>query len=425
MHKRLMIFAIALLGVAALAMVLFPGTGTLARGQGKGQGQGKGKPGTETTNNLSYPTYFKGTSLQTGTIGLYSLTGTLGNGMSYGCLKQETIGTTVYDNTSCVDDNGTYQTAEQCAAAATETAPAGKCNGFSVEPIYWQKSNSTWQAGYATSDTALPVDYIDWGDNLESKAWPVQVLRVETNTFSTRPPDEANPVVNTANLRYDMWHVFGQGTNELWGVHTNTAGTPYAYLGTVDVGGTPTTYAAWPYAVNVTYSARLNIAKLATGTASCTAADPYGLLPWKEAAGGTYYWEGAAYTNDMAYTPELNIKGSYVYGYNWNLRSESMPSGVTKTGWWRLTFYTTDNSINFGAWTSPTDTNNTLAPPVSPLTPSPVPAATSQIVPAADTGMVFVPQVDKANNLTYIDICITEGNAGGGQGGGKGNHGGR
>jgi hypothetical protein len=313
----------------------------------------KGPPtGGETTTNLSYPALFAGTSAQTGIIGSFSLGAAFPNGMSYGCNKPETIGTTTYPNTSCVDDTATVVTpitAEAC------TATGGKCAGLPVERIYWQKNNSnTWQAGYAAATPSVPAHYVDWGDNLEGRTWPVQVLRVETNTFA----DLATLIEPMSLLRFDMWHVFGQGTNELWGARATDADPPVPYV-----------FAAWPYAVNNDNSAskaRLNITKLGYGPAPCPTTatgvsqvpDQFKSLAWN----GTTRWQVADLTwelYDQVYTAELNIKGSYVYGYNWNLRSNPVPTDVGKSGWWRLTFYDPDNSVDFGEWIEPTETINT------------------------------------------------------------------
>ncbi len=362
---------------------------------------------SESTNNLSYPARFYGTSLQSGTIGSHTLGGVFPTSMSYGCLVPETVGTTTYPNTSCYDSTaGTYMNYEQCYAKCLALVNPTGDPGYVppatlVEPIYWQKQTvNKWQAGYEVSETPLGVEFVDWGDNLESKSWPVQVIRVETNTFSS----VLDP---NAWHRVDMWHVFGQGTTELWGAHASKSAPsqPYFYL---DV---DTQAPNWGYGVNVTSSARLNLAKLG-GAATCPttyAPSPYaGLTTFVPASGDVAaHWQGAAFTYDQVYGAELNIKGTYVYGYNWNLRS--MPTnGVEKTGWWRLTFYTPDNSINFGGFKEVTDDGlNGFAPPPDTagidIEPAPTVAAEE-----GDTGPVYRPKVDVTNNLTFIDICIAK-----------------
>lgn len=436
MKRQVTTWTFVLLTIAAVVLFLFPLPAALAQGQGSGGGggggNGNGPPtGGESTMNLSYPANFFGTSLQSGTIGIYNLGATFNNGMSYGCAGTETIGTSTYPNISCVTEDGTYQDAATCTAAPTETTPGGKCAGKALERIYWQKnSGNTWQAGYALStDTALPGEYIDWGDNLEGKSWPVGGLRVETNVFSTMPvaaEGEPNP-----RTRFEMWHAFGQGTNELWGVHatnpeSGSADPPVPYLyqdtttGTVD----------WPFAVNVAPGIRLNIAKLefasrpcpstATGLTQSPFQGENNLTWFFDEVEKTGHWTNAAYTRDPLYGAELNIKGSYVFGYNWRLDREVVPADVNKTGWWRLTFYDPNKSIDFGAWVGP---GLGLAPP------DVVEAPAEEVVVAAEEGesglLLYVPQVDPFNQLTYLDICIMQGSGGGGGSGvGGGNSGG-
>lgn len=381
--------------------------------------QGGGEVTTGT--NLSYPANFYGPVLQTGTIGNYLFAGTLNAGMSYGCEVPETIGTTTYPNTSCVTATSTG------FAAQTYTECVSRCalldSTKPVERIYWQKNSSNiWQGGFANiaSPFTLPVEYIDWGDNLEGRTWPVQVLRVETNTFSTLPePESLKPNPRT---RFEVWHVFGQGTNELWGAHTTNSDPPAAYF-YLDASNALN----WPYGVNVSSQVRLNISKLEAGSSMCPATGTgvsqqtvYSGAWTADPVTGAGKWANVAFETDMVYTPELNIKGSYVYGYNWNLRSMSTGS-VPKPGWWRLTFYTSDNSIDFNAWQPSTvELGDTFAPPVD-LSTTPVvdPDITALVDAKAeeggDTGLpLYVPQVNKTYNLTYLDVCIKAGNAGGG-----------
>jgi hypothetical protein len=363
----------------AIALIL---SGTMATGAAlAAPPPGKGKPPVETANNLSYPGALTATGAFTLPIGYYDLGAVFPNGMSYGCNVPETIGTSVYPNTSCVNDVGTPLTPEACVAT--------KCIGFTedqLEPIYWQKNTANkWQAGYVSGLGSATADFVDWGDNLESVSWKTtSILRVETNAFTTL----AAPTV-----RFDMWHVFGQGTNELWGAHANNANVPYVYAG-------------WPYGVINTPNARLNIAKLTNGPATCPttggAVSPFSPT-W---ANG---WTGTWLLRDIPYTAELNIKGSYVFGFNWNLKSDSVPPEVNKAGWWRLTFYTSDNSVVFD------DANIPTAPPTSDLVPLPAASITVE-AEEGDTGPLYAPVVDVENNLTYIDICINEGNSKGGGG---------
>lgn len=380
-----------------VASMTLAGVVGAARPPDAGGGNGNKPPGGETaTNNLSYPAKFFGVPSQTGVIGSYTFGASFPNGMSFGCLKPETIGTTTFPNTSCVNQEASVVTPISTEACV---APGGPCEGFALENIFWQKNAlNKWQAGYLGSSVPLTVSHVDWGDNLEGRTWPVQVLRVETNTFGTLLGGEEL-------MRFDMWHVFGAGTNELWGAHATTGNVPYIY-------------AAWPYVVNVSSTARLNIAKLANGSSTCpVTATGVSQSPFSPVWNSTdHVWTGTWLLRDITYGPELNIKGSYVYGFNWNLRSDAVPVDVNKAGWWRLTFYTPDNSVDFSTWQYPDPmTIDTLAPPTAALTPSPMAA----VVPEAEEGetglRLYVPQVDQIDNLTYLDICISPTKGGGGK----------
>lgn len=399
-----------MIGLAAALMLQAGGLG-FAQGNGNGR-----RPGEESTMNLSYPAKFYQTPLQSGVIGSFLLNAAFPSGMSYGCAVPEKIGTTTFPNTSCVDETGIPLTPEQCTCLDAEgnvsescdTARA-KCLGkphSDLERIYWQKTTQNqWQAGYETSGSPLPVEYVDWGDNLEGKTWPVQILRVETNTFSSL---ETNTFSSTdPRLRFDMWHVFGQGTTELWGAHATNpdTGAPVPFV-----------YEGFPFAVNVTAEARLNLSKLESGASACpTTATGVTQSPFED--DGLVFtptppagWSGSVYTRDILYGVELNIKGSYVYGFNWNVRNEPVPTGISRAGWWRLTFYAPDNSLDFSKWVGP---SAGLAPPLSDLAPAPLMLSAES---ESETGLkLYVPQVDTEKNLTYLDICIQEGKAGGGR----------
>lgn len=368
-------------------------TGTLvvhaaAGGNGGGQGGGN-KPPTESSNNLSYPAIFTGAGVTLpGTSGDWTLNGVFPTSKSYGCDKSETIGTTVYPNTSCLSSTGVPLSRDACAA--------GPCAGYAVDAIYWQKSAaSAWQAE-TLGPNAGPknVSYIDWGDNLESVSWKTSsMVRVEATPFAT---------LGTPLLGFQMWHVSGQGTDEMWGVRGNDAddADPWVYDSS--------------YAIIQTPAARLNIAKLVNGTSTCPTAGgtqpPSVATTWtKGSAPGS--WTGLSTLHDIPFTAELNIGGKFVYGYNWQLQRDAVLPNVGKAGWWRLTFYTENNtdsgkdSVIFNDAAIPT------TPPPGALPELPVQQALriQGVSILADTGALYKPTVDTANNLTYIDICIVDG----------------
>jgi hypothetical protein len=380
----------------AVWLTLAVGATALAAG---GPPPGKGGGGGETTaaNNLSYPAVGDAvvTSNATATVPV----GALGTSFSYGCAVPETIGTTTYPNTSCVSaDGNTFYDADTCVS--------NQCSGQAVERIYWQKVTSNKWAAQTVTGAGFDAAFIDWGDNLETTSWTSSsVVRVETTPFADVTP--------TNQVGFQMWHVFGAGTNEQWGVHADGGQTsPYLYQ-----------YDS-PYAVINTAGAYLNITKLESGATACQPLNkPPFSFSW-DLVSST--WTDAPLTLYNAVNKaELAVSGKYVYGYNWNLKTAVVPTNINKAGWWRLTFYTKNREVALDGGTQ-------LVPPVLPaatLRPQPQPqqsAASTDIVPMADTGPLFTPVIDVPNNLTYIDICLTAGKGGGGgKGGGKGGGGGK
>jgi hypothetical protein len=381
-----------------LGMVLAPAS-TLHAAGGPPDGKG-GKPSVEYSNNLSYPAIFTGTGVTlNGVTEEWALDGVFPTSKSFGCAKPETIGTTTYVNTSCVSSTGTPLTYDACVA--------GPCAGYAVDAIYWQKTtDNVWQAEtLGPNKRPQYVDYVDWGDNLETVSWKTSsVIRVETTPFTTLAGEETL-------MGFQTWHVSGQGPDEMWGVRGNGPDLtdPYVYDS--------------PFAIIHSPAARLNISKLVNGSGVCPTTGnmppPSVSTTWKKGvlAGS---WSGLHLLRDTPFTAELNIGGKFVYGYNWQLQRDTVPTEVSKAGWWRLTFYTENNGNSLDSIVFD-DANIPTAPPTlpdayTPLTVQQV-TRTRGISILADTGPLYKPTVDAANNLTYIDICIVEGKSGGKKGG--------
>ena len=372
----------------------------LAWGQGQGSGGGNRPPtGEEETaaNNLSYPAVeLNGAGPEATFAGLSLLaTPVLGKDFSYACDgAPEVVGETTYPYTSCVNSEGTlYYSIADCQILK----PA--CLGKTFYRLYWQKTaTNDWTADAILASTTpainggYPAYFVDWSDSLESQIWwDTAAIRVETTPYSTLPPPSL--AAPTTLTRVTMWHVFGQGKTELWGAKA-----------TDDV-GTTLTEEEWANPILHTTAARLNIAKISGPNADCVNETSPGAGEWTVDPNNTsrYYWNGSDLTlYDVPYTPELNIGGRYVYGFNWQLRRDQVPANIGKTGWWRLTFYT-------------------ALPGSSPVVYFPNGAATEisppMVAPPSETK--FDPVV--ATDLSYIDICV-RGSKGGGsgiKGGGK------
>jgi hypothetical protein len=278
-----------------------------------------------------------------------------------------------------------YLEAEEC------TAQGAKCAGYPVSRIYWQKvATNYWKAETTGPETSVTADFLDWGDNLESRSWTTtSSIRVETTPFedhSTNP----TPAVKRG---YQMWHVYGQGPSEVWGVR--------AQAGDDTSPPTAVYYYDSPYAIINTGSAKLHMAKLGASSPSCpTTYTPSGFSgTWTyDPVKGQYTWgPGSCTLRDTGYTAELNVGGKYVYGYNWQIRNDRLNCGTdwVMPGWWRLTFYTPGVVVFDNA-----------AIPTGPPTLPPAVPLTLSLLAEEEGDALYRPVIDTVNNLTYLDICI-------------------
>ncbi|MEJ2298147.1 MAG: hypothetical protein P8X94_06520 [Woeseiaceae bacterium] len=432
---------------AALAIVLIAlcGPGFAAKGGNPGP-----PTGGESSNNLSTP------SIQTesaNTVAInWSVPGApvLGTHYSYGCAQGESYDEFKYPNTSCVDElmtPTTYYTAEQCVATGMP------CEGFAaaeLSRIYWQKVDvNEWWADDAGILAAVPdfayVDFIDWGDALEAVSWNERsVIRVETqpwnSTIDAFAPEAGCTDDTLCNSGFEMWHVAGQGITEHWGVRATDSDMAVSY-----------NYDS-PFRIIKTTNARLNLTKMEAGSALCSqpGSNPGDDPPVRETwVAESAEWADTCTLSDAPFTVETSVGGKYVYGFNWRMKNvelDSLCPGWEKTGFWRLTFYVPDDEfgnhqdIVFDDATIPNVAPPALAScdrtlPIGedciPPAPEPVPvaAAESEDEDPDEDDRLYIPVVDSANNLSYLDICIVGktqggggGKGGGGKGGGGGNH---
>ena len=98
-----------------------------------------------------------------------------------------------------------------------------------------------------------------------------------------------------------------------------------------------------------------------------------------------------------AYTAELNVGGKLILGHVWNLKRMVMTEGVTKDGWWRLTFSTDSGLINL--------TGSTL------LGPPPAPG-TAETAEEGETTL-STPVIVSEPDITCIDVYIAAAKGGG------------
>ena len=421
----------------AAALVALSGPGFAAKGGIPGP-----PSGGETANNLSTP------GLQTqsaNSIGAnWSVPGeaVLGEHYSYGCDAEEAYDEFKYPNTSCVDelmDPTTYYTAEQCVEVGMP------CEGFEsadLSRIYWQKVevNEWWADDEGISPNPANVAYVDWGDALEAVSWNERsVIRVETQPWSSTiagfdPADAtcagaaSDPAID-CKVGFQMWHVSGQGITEHWGVRATDSNEAISW-----------NYDS-PFQIIKTSVARLNLTKMAAGSAQCSdpggnpGDDPPEIGAWDST---NAQWGGTCTWYDDVFTVETSVGGKYVFGFNWRMQNVDLDSicgpGWLKTGFWRLTFYSPEDVLFTGH--TEADPILNVAPPSVPAAVRALPAAAFNDVlapdpdedPEEEDDRLYAPVIDPVNNLTYIDICIVGksqgGGGGGGGGGGKGGGGG-
>lgn len=283
--------------------------------------------------------------------------------------------------------------------------------------VFLQKDAlNVWQAGSNTGYGPVDVDYADWGDNLESMTWTTSsIIRVELVPYfilADHAYIDSEGNETTLWPAFEMWYVEGEGKTEMWG-----AAFEVAYDGEGNPNFSPHPFTPGLGTIH-TSNAVLTIQKLEAGEGD-QASPPTAVLTWDPVESVWYNADTAATFQPFAldgfptaFTPELNIGGKVMYGHVWFLNrlvEEELPSGVTKQGWYRLTFSTTDNAILFTSFTK------SALPTVETVT-------TSE---ESDSGPLFSPVIDLVNNLTYIDIYIRggQGNGGGRGGGGQGNGG--
>ena len=252
-------------------------------------------------------------------------------------------------------------------------------NGISmVYKAYLQKDEQNeWQAGSITipDGEIINVDYVDWGDNLESVSWGIN-SKVRTEVVLYEDIDSI--------AQFQMRHVDGWGITEVHGMQTTGNNEPVYGPGTQATVFTP--------------NARFTIQKLNFTSESINPS----LLTWVTETGWTETNpEDVNIVNEpifnMAvseaedgpgfYNAEINVKGKIIYGYTWDVGQLNEDEGH-----YRLTF-SFDGNIGE---TTAFDDNTEIILPVE---------EDELREPPSDGGTAIL---DIPNNLTYIDILIGE-----------------
>ncbi len=214
-------------------------------------------------------------------------------------------------------------------------------------PWYAQKTTgNTWQAEFQNAGQ-VDVTYIDWSDNMESVSPKLRSpFRIEMVLFKA---------LDTPMTAYTMGVLeYPSSANELQGTNGTTGASSYATV----------------------ISAKPGLVVQYLG-ASVPAA-----LTWDGSK-----WAEAAAPEPVAFAPELNVGGKYVYG------ASSGGWKPTQAGYYRITFYVpaAGSGVNLAL--------ATIANAATGFTPPTEGVATAVI--------------DVANNLTYIDVLVTTSGGGG------------
>lgn len=428
--KMLMVLVL-LLSLATTTMAAGPGNG------GGGNGGGSGGGHTEIAgNNLSYPVIWSEEvqKVVPGTVGMtpqlegvwwyqWGTNGTDPDVVPASCAPDPDEANTALNPTGApfCDDN----------IPSSLSKPAGEPPADNPLPLaraYVQKDqNNVWRAwdgsategGVANLQGGVDIDWIDWGDNLESNDWYTRSqVRTEVVLFKDLP---------TVMLEYEMRHTSGWGIDEVHGLAADLDMTARTGPGT--------------RATVYSHCARLTIQKLLVSRDDPRLAD----LIWVPGEGWTepegypidlinpHIFNGSVHEGGDGpgyYSAEINVKGRIIYGYTWNVRDvhddTPLPGSTipTAAGDYRITF----------SFDQQCDTASLATYFVEGTTQIIVPLETEEVEtitaegdegtePSGAIAMLRPAVFDETGamvdgNLTYMDVHILE--RGGGNGGGKG-----
>ena len=351
---------------------LFSSQTIIAQGGGGGGGGG----GETAGNNLSFPVIFAdgGTKVLPGTMEEYTL-----NGEWWYVWGEDPIDpqAPIY---SCKPSDANPNHCEN-----TKLPPG---DGYSqVYKAYLQKTEGNlWQA-YNTSVPAgetMYIDWVDWGDNLESLAWKIN-SKVRTELVLTQDID---PVT-----QFSMRHVDSWGTDEVHGLQTTLDDEPV--------------YGAGTQATVFTPNVRFTIQKL-NYTRESIPADRLNWVPgtgWTEKENEPYdiinepilnQAISEAGTGPSYFSAEINVKGKIMYGYTWDV--SNLNDGGE--GYYRLTFSFDEGNEAIGTARFGESTQIVL----------PIEEETTETAKTFEEGPGGggVGVMDYLKNLTYMDVLIGE-----------------
>ena len=375
-------------------------------------GGGGGKPPSEASNNLSYPVIWAEgvTKVLPGTPGMIpTLNGTWwyqwGTNGTDPDVTPASCAPDPDESNSELNPDGDPYCDNKIPDSLTQLAgePAAD-NPLPLAKAYLQKDKyNVWQAGSADWSAApVNVDWIDWGDNLESVDWYTRSqVRTEVVLFQ----DLVDPM-----LEYEMRHTDGWGIDEVHGMAATLGETPTALEGP---GTRATVYS---------HCARLTIQKLLVERDDPALAD----LIWVPGEGWTepegyefdlirpHIFNGSVHEGGDGpgyYSAEINVKGRIIYGYTWNVRNLNDLTGtpLTAAGDYRITF-------SFDQTCGTASLNTFFVDGITEIMVPLEEEVVAEAEPIDEGGATGVLRTEL--NLTFIDVRILE-RGGGGGGGGK------
>jgi len=262
-----------------------------------------------------------------------------------------------------------------------------------VKAFLQKDSKNVWQAGSANCLGApVNVDWIDWGDNLESSDWYTNSkVRTEVVLFKD---------LDSPKTEYEMRHLYGLGIDEVHGLAVDQSSQVMKGPGM--------------QATVYSHCARLTIQKLLVAKDNSELAN----LVWTPQVGWNGVGSGgiklvnppifnsAVYSGidgPSYYSAEINVKGRVIYGYTWDvnkLNDRTVNQG-TPDGYYRITF-----SLDNGGGLDP-NTFFTRAQVLLPL---------EEEITIASSGGGANAVIDQGKHITYIDVKIIAKTGGRGSG---------
>ena len=280
--------------------------------------------------------------------------------------------------------------------------------------VWWlqQREANQWQAFNPLATQTVAVTGVDWGDDLESRDNfnTRSIIRTEVVLLKNVADDPTSEFNAADFLAFEMSGAVPGTANSPVEMHgTNYGGPENPALGTQTLID-PTLVRPGFQATMYSACARFIIQKVVGDPAS---------LQWNPADGhwgpvsavNNPVFNGAIYPDALAddYSAEINVSGTLIYGYNWNLRKTGEGAGL-----YRLTYVLDGGGDVGGSCNTHLNTyladGTTGAPETEVVNVVTNPVATPAIVPAADPAL----NSDLGGGLSYIDVVINTKTGGGG-----------